>query len=141
VRFRRADRLTRKAEFDFVLKTGAVRVTSGPFRAFAVASRDSEGPRLGLIVGRRQLRRAIDRNRIKRRVRESFRLCYATLPRIDVVIRLHRTPEADADLRVALVTLWQRLVTATHKPTHTSVLLGERDLGNQGDQGNQKGTT
>lgn len=44
--------------------------------------------RLGLIVGRRELPRAVDRNRARRMLRESFRKVRARLGGWDVVVRL-----------------------------------------------------
>ena len=48
--------------------------------------------RLGLVVGKKQLKRAVDRNRVKRIVRENFRLQRANLPAFDLVIRLAVKP-------------------------------------------------
>lgn len=44
--------------------------------------------RLGLVVGKRLMKRAVDRNRVKRVARERFRLIRDQLPRLDIVIRL-----------------------------------------------------
>ncbi len=46
------------------------------------------GARLGLIVGKRAVRRAHDRNRLKRTAREAFRQRRAGLPPIDVVLHV-----------------------------------------------------
>lgn len=43
-------------------------------------------PRLGLTVPKKALKRAVWRNRIKRLVRESFRLKQHQLPAIDIVV-------------------------------------------------------
>ena len=43
-------------------------------------------PRLGLVVARRVAPRAVDRNRIKRVARESFRALAASLPPLDLVL-------------------------------------------------------
>ena len=48
--------------------------------------------RLGLVVGKKQLKRAIDRNRVKRIIREQFRLARASLPAVDLVVRLATKP-------------------------------------------------
>lgn len=45
-------------------------------------------PRLGMIVAKRLLGRAVDRNRVKRCIRESFRLVLPELPACDFVVRL-----------------------------------------------------
>ncbi len=48
--------------------------------------------RLGLVVGKKLLKRAVDRNRVKRVIREQFRLCRATLPICDFIVRLAAKP-------------------------------------------------
>ena len=49
-------------------------------------------PRLGMIVAKRLLARAVDRNRVKRCVRESFRQVLPELPACDFVVRLIAKP-------------------------------------------------
>ncbi|MBU1362740.1 MAG: ribonuclease P protein component [Gammaproteobacteria bacterium] len=48
--------------------------------------------RLGLVVAKKLLKRAVDRNKVKRVVREQFRLRLAGLPAVDLVIRLAVKP-------------------------------------------------
>ncbi|MBK6355881.1 MAG: ribonuclease P protein component [Betaproteobacteria bacterium] len=48
--------------------------------------------RLGLVVAKKLLKRAVDRNKVKRVVREQFRLRLAGLPAVDLVIRLAAKP-------------------------------------------------
>ncbi|MES2624022.1 MAG: ribonuclease P protein component [Pseudomonadota bacterium] len=43
-------------------------------------------PRLGLVVSKKNVGCAVERNRVKRLCRETFRLRSANLPKIDVVI-------------------------------------------------------
>lgn len=47
--------------------------------------------RLGLIVPKRHLRRAIDRNRFRRIIRETFRTHPIRQVAIDVVVAIHQT--------------------------------------------------
>jgi ribonuclease P protein component len=54
---------------------------------FYLESRDAGGPRLGLLVTRKHAARATERNRIKRCVREAFRLEQAALGPMDVLVR------------------------------------------------------
>jgi ribonuclease P protein component len=53
-------------------------------------------PRLGLIVPKRVLARAVDRNQVKRILREVFRLMQAGLGGMDVVIRLRAADASGA---------------------------------------------
>ncbi len=52
----------------------------------------AEGARLGLVVGKKQLKKAVDRNTFKRVIRDQFRLCRATLPAVDLIVRLAVKP-------------------------------------------------
>ncbi len=51
---------------------------------------------LGFVVGRRALKRAVDRNAFKRRVRGAFRLHLADRPGLQLVVRLRSTPSSGA---------------------------------------------
>ena len=97
--FGRARRLRRKNQFDDVLRNASVRVGRGPLR-LAACDNDLETARLGLIVGKRMLPLAVDRNRAKRVIRESFRQA-DELPAMDVVVRVAlpaaKVSVADAD--------------------------------------------
>ncbi|MCB1966695.1 MAG: ribonuclease P protein component [Candidatus Accumulibacter sp.] len=55
-------------------------------------SGETSGPRLGLVVAKRFLRRSVDRNLIKRLAREHFRLMRADLRCSDFVLRLAVRP-------------------------------------------------
>ncbi len=56
-------------------------------RALTVLARANnlEHPRLGLAISKKCAKKAVDRNRIKRLFRESFRLNQHTLPNVDIV--------------------------------------------------------
>jgi len=82
------------------------------FRIHWAARGDDEpsAPRLGLAISKRVARRAVDRNRIRRSARETFRGRRNRLVEADYVV-LARPPAADADkqaLKVALDQLWLR---------------------------------
>ncbi|GAB4168531.1 MAG: hypothetical protein Kow0020_01920 [Wenzhouxiangellaceae bacterium] len=71
----------------------------------------NQGARLGLAVSRRAVRRAHDRNRIKRHARESFRLHRHRLPPGDYVVTAHPAAARaePAALRHGFEQLWLRL--------------------------------
>ena len=54
---------------------------------FYLESRNAGGPRLGLLVTRKHAARATERNRIKRCLREAFRLEQERLGPLDVLVR------------------------------------------------------
>jgi ribonuclease P protein component len=76
----------------------------------------AESARLGLAVSRRVSRRAVDRNRIKRNARESFRLARARLPAFDllVVARQQAATAPGRALRRDLDAAWFRLKPLKH---------------------------
>lgn len=67
-------------------------------------------PRIGLAVAKKHIKRAHERNRIKRLARESFRLNQHTLPPMDFVV-IAKKNIAGVDNRAlteALEKLWRR---------------------------------
>ncbi len=77
---------------------------------FRVHYAPSDQARLGMAVSRRVSRRAVDRNRIRRQIRETFRLRRERLEAMDYVV-VARSAARQADRRVLkdkLEQLWQR---------------------------------
>ena len=111
-RFPRGARLTRKPEFDRVFKRPRFRFRIGPLRLLAARNRMC-APRLGVVAPRRVLRRAIDRNRAKRHIRESFRYARGRLPNCDIVVVVSGHADGGTikatQVRRAAEKLWDRL--------------------------------
>jgi ribonuclease P protein component len=80
-------RIKKPSEFDHLFKSAQFRLRSGPIRLIAAPSAVGCA-RLGLVVGKRHLKRAVDRNQIKRVIREAFRRRRSSLPDVDVVVQL-----------------------------------------------------
>ena len=110
-----ARRLHRPADFRRVYAQGR-RFGNDCFTVNAVAS--ATGPRLGLSIAARVLKRAVARNRVRRLVRESFRAHQQRLPPVDIVIGV-RSVVAQTDnarLRATLERLWDKLAAADWPP-------------------------
>lgn len=78
-----------------------------------------EHARLGLTVAKKHLKRAHDRNRIKRLVRESFRLKQHQLPNCDFVFVAKGGigKLTNAELLETLEKLWQRHIRLAQRAT------------------------
>lgn len=109
-RFRRPQRLIRPAEFRRVFARPC-KVSS---RYALILARDNSltRGRLGLAIAKRHVKTAVQRNRIKRHARESFRAHAADLAGLDCVVlaRAGLDRLSDRELRRALDALWQELI-------------------------------
>lgn len=85
------------------------RVFQSSFVAYVVENSVSFA-RLGIVVSKRAVPRAVARNRLRRLVRESFRLNHAQLSG-DIVLVIRRTAHdcSNAVLLKSLSELWQRV--------------------------------
>jgi len=106
----RTARLLKGSDFGSVLQTRQVESN----RYFRIHWREREHPddppRLGLAIARRVARRAVDRNRLRRHARETFRRRRERLPAMDFVV-MAKPPAIGADARElqrALDQLWLR---------------------------------
>jgi ribonuclease P protein component len=101
-------RLRRKSDFDAAYARGR-RLSDGFFTVIALVN-DKGAPRLGLAVAVRAAGGAVARNRLRRIIRESFRLHRSALPALDVVVsaRPQARAAAPAALRASLAALWRR---------------------------------
>ncbi len=86
LRFGRRDRITDSSAFARVMRKGR-RLTGSYAVMWSVPGGAPGGARLGVVAAKRVFRRAVDRNRAKRLLREAFRLNRAALRGdVDVVL-------------------------------------------------------
>ena len=88
-RFARHQRLLKPAEFKHVFAQ-PVRLSNNNMTILARENKLNHA-RLGLAISKKQLRRAVDRNRVKRLVRESFRQRQEMLPGYDCVVMVRNS--------------------------------------------------
>ncbi len=102
-------RLREPAEFKCVF-ANPERSTDKYFTVLAIVN-ELEHPRLGLAIAKKHIKRAVDRNKIKRSARESFRLQQQDIYHLDFVITARRDA-ATADsktLQASLNKHWLKL--------------------------------
>ena len=106
--FPRAARLLRPGDFA-ALRRASRRVGADHFHAEAAPH--ASGPRLGMAVSRRVSKRAVERNRIKRQIRDSYRHVRPQLPALDILVvaRTSAATHDNATLRADLIRLWDKL--------------------------------
>lgn len=99
-------------------------VGGGPGLDVLAAPNGQEHARLGLIVPKKIIATAVGRNRIKRLLREAFRLHQAELVGLDVIARLKSQVSEDrlrqaflAGMRQCTACVTQRLGPATRLPS------------------------
>jgi ribonuclease P protein component len=110
--FPRCRRLLKPNEFSRVFKDGH-RSADNLFLVLACPNQMSTA-RLGLAVSKKSCRRAVDRNRVKRVIRESFRHHLDLLQGLDVVVVSRSGVLHSANPRCfdALSLHWQRVTAA-----------------------------
>lgn len=123
-RFPRRALLRASAEFQAVFG-GGTRFSGPLFRLQVLpCTGDEAQARLGMTVSKRVDKRAVNRNRIRRQVREAFRLQRAGLPLGDYVFQAK--PEAakvdNPGLRHALLKLLARAATELKVPEATGTM-------------------
>ena len=108
--------MRRKSDFDAAYARGQ-RLGNG-FFAVTVYSRDQDGPRIGLAVASRTAGGSVQRNRIRRVIRESFRLHQHELPAADLVVsaRARARGATGAEMHAALAALWKKVAQQCATP-------------------------
>lgn len=76
-------------------------------------------PRLGASISKKNVRRAVDRNRLKRVARETFRLNQAKLDGLDIIVVGYKGAGSlnSAELQQLFMNLWNRLAIRCKKPS------------------------
>ncbi len=102
-------RLRRKSDFEAAYARG--RRLGDSFFSIIARPNEAGGARLGLAVATKAAGSSVQRNRIRRVIRETFRLRQHDLPCVDVVVSARATVRGarNDELRASLNTLWDRV--------------------------------
>ena len=117
--FGKARRLLNASDYSRVFDGAEARASH---RHFLLLARTNNGPghRLGLVIAKKNVRLAVQRNRVKRIAREVFRQLPDSEPALDVILLAR--PGLDqldnAELSTILQQQWQKLISHTPKPSN-----------------------
>lgn len=108
--FKKQHRLLSSSDFKFVFDGAPIRV-SHPCILVLAKPNQGQDPRLGLVIAKKHVKKAVSRNKIKRVVRESFRNTRKNLPEIDVIVLARQGADTldTSDLLTILNGLWKRV--------------------------------
>ncbi|PIE25167.1 MAG: ribonuclease P protein component [Neptuniibacter caesariensis] len=84
-RFPRRLRLLTGRDFQFVFDNAQLKVPDQPLLILARPNNLGQ-PRLGFVISKKNVRQAVKRNRVRRIIRESFRLNQHSLPAVDIIV-------------------------------------------------------
>lgn len=114
--FTKSLRLLNSSDFQTVFDDAPLRASHHVF-LFLARLNNLSHPRLGLVIAKKHIRHAVDRNRVKRLIRETFRVKQQLLAGIDVIVlsRKGMNDLANAALVEQLDLQWQRLIRRAHK--------------------------
>ncbi len=120
--FTKKQRLLSSKDFSRVFDTASIKV-SHP-NILVLGKENSLGiPRIGLVVAKKNVKLAVNRNKFKRLVRESFRLKQHQIPSIDAIVLARRGVDnlTDQELSKILSDLWKRVAKKAEKNRKSKV--------------------
>ena len=127
--FTKSMRLLNSKDFQTVFDDAPLRTSHQHF-LFLARINSLNCPRLGLVIAKKHIRHAVDRNRMKRLIRETFRAKQQQLTGIDVIV-LARKGMNDVTNAVLIEHLngqWDRLIRRLQKAKTESAKPTEQNL-------------
>lgn len=108
-KFQRHQRVSKKEDFERIFAKG--RKIKQKFLTIRALDNHLDYPRLGIIIPKAVVQKSVNRNRIRRIIRESFRAQQSHLKSLDIVVLVHSqcVPANKQLLRKEIENLWHPL--------------------------------
>lgn len=108
--FPKTSRLLNAADYKAVFSNAQFKVSCRHFLILAITNSRSS-PRLGLVIAKKNVALAVQRNRIKRQLRNTFRHNTAFLDKLDLVVLARKDADKldNKQLKNTIEALWQDL--------------------------------
>ncbi len=108
--FPKTSRLLNAADYKAVFSSAQFKVSCRHFLVLAISNNRSSS-RLGLVIAKKNVALAVQRNRIKRQLRDTFRHNRALLDKLDLVVLARKDADKldNIQLKSTIETLWQDL--------------------------------
>ena len=119
--FSKQQRLLNSSDFSRVFDNAPLKASHPQFLILAKLGNTS--PRLGLVIAKKNVRLAVDRNKVKRLIRESFRHKQHHLPTIDAIVLARRGADnlSSCEMSKILNQLWKRVIKQAQKQTEKTL--------------------
>lgn len=93
--FKRINRLTKQKDFDNIFKTGVS--SFDKIIGVKIAKNNLKYNRFGVIVGKKVSKKAVVRNKVKRRLRESLKICNKSIKQGFDIVAIALPPSDSKD--------------------------------------------
>ena len=119
--FPQSKRLLKPEDFRKVFTNSAYKVYCSGF-VFLATPNNLSSPRLGFVMAKKNIKLAVQRNKYKRLLRESFRLNQHSLPGIDIVVLALKSCQETTPLNLvpSLTPAWLKLSKQANKAAKQS---------------------
>ena len=108
--FPKTSRLLNAADYKAVFSNAQFKVSCRQFLVLAIPN-SRPRPRLGLVIAKKNVALAVQRNRIKRQLRDTFRHSATLLESLDLVVLARKDADKldNKQLKTTIDNLWQDL--------------------------------
>ncbi|MDC1268481.1 ribonuclease P protein component [Gammaproteobacteria bacterium] len=126
--FPKTARLLNARDYKPVFDHSRYKVSNKHFLFLATASQ-ARRPRIGLVIAKKHIPKAVQRNRLKRALREAFRLHQANIPLIDIVVLARKDADKlpPVELRSMINKLIDDIITREARDTQEKDKKATRD--------------